>query len=97
MSLTAWQEDAGAQKPDWQLVEQHWDRAEQDWPLTLQLPPPGGTGRLAQVPEVQVPVQHSFAEPQDLPTSLQIWSEQVPLTQLFRQQSVLVLQEPPFA
>jgi len=85
---------------EWQLVEQHCDPAEQAWPLTLQLPPlpPLGLGgRLAQVPEVQVPVQHSFPEPQDLPTSLQIWSEQVPLTQLFRQQSVLVVQELPAA
>jgi len=100
MSLSAWQEYAGAQKPDWQLVEQHCDPAEQAWPLTLQLPPlpPLGLGgRLAQVPEVQVPVQHSFPEPQDLPTSLQIWSEHVPFTQLFRQQSVLVVQEPPAA
>jgi hypothetical protein len=31
------------------------------------------------------------------PTSLQIWSEQVPLTQLLRQQSVLVVHDPPFA
>jgi hypothetical protein len=69
----------------------------QAWPLTLQLVPPVGTGRGAQLPEVQVPVQHSFPEPQDLPTSLQIWSEHVPFTQLFRQQSVLVVQEPPAA
>jgi hypothetical protein len=82
------------------LLEQHWEPAEQAWPLTLQLPPlppVGFGGRLAQVPEVQVPVQHSVPEPQDLPTSLQIWSEQVPLTQLFRQQSVLVVQELPGA
>jgi hypothetical protein len=97
MSLSAWQEYAGAQKPDWQLVEQQSDPFMQAWPLTLQLPPPETGGRLAQVPEVQVPVQHSFAEPQDLPTSLQIVSEQVPLTQLFRQQSVLVVQELPGA
>jgi hypothetical protein len=75
------------------LVEQQSDPVEQVWPITLQLPP----GRVAQVPPVQVPVQHSCPVPQDLPTSLQIWSEQVPLTQLFRQQSVLVVQDCPFA
>jgi hypothetical protein len=82
-----------AQKPLWQLVEQHWESPEQVWPRTLQLPPV----RLAQLPFVHVPVQQSLPEPQDWPTSSQTLSEQVPLTQLFRQQSVLVLQEPPFA
>ena len=82
-----------AQKPPWQLVEQHWESPVQVWPRTLQLPP----GRLAQVLPLHVPVQQSFPVLQDWPTSLQILSEQVPLTQLFRQQSVLVEQEPPFA
>ncbi|HET6984626.1 MAG TPA: hypothetical protein VFI53_20950 [Myxococcaceae bacterium] len=75
------------------MVEQQSDPFTQAWPLTLQLPP----ARLAQVPEVQVPVQHSFPALHDLPTSLQTASEQVPLTQLFRQQSVFVVQEPPAA
>jgi len=42
------------------LVEQQSDAAEQLWPITLQLPP----GRLAQVPLLQVPVQHSCPVPQ---------------------------------
>jgi hypothetical protein len=95
MSSTAWQEYALAQKPPWQFVEQQSSPALQAWPITLQLlvlP-----GRLAQLPLVQVPVQQSFPELHDWPTSLQILSEHVPLTQLFRQQSVLVVQDSPFA
>jgi hypothetical protein len=49
------------------------------------------------VPPLQVPVQHSVPEPQDWPTSLQMLSEQVPLLQLLRQQSVSLLHDPPFA
>jgi hypothetical protein len=81
------------QKPLWQLVEQHWLPLEQDWPSTLQLPP----GRLAQTPASHVPVQQSFPEEQVWLTSLQTLFEQVPLTQLLRQQSVSVVQDPPFA
>ena len=81
------------QKPLWQLVEQQSVPAEQDWPSTLQLPP----ARVAQTPASQVPVQQSFPEPQVWPTSLQTLFEQVPLTQLLRQQSVSVLQESPLA
>jgi len=81
------------QKPLWQLVEQHWLPLEHDWPSTLQLPP----GRLAQTPASHVPVQQSFPEEQVWLTSLQTLFEQVPLTQLLRQQSVSVLHDPPFA
>jgi hypothetical protein len=80
-----------AQKPPWQLVEQQSEPRAQAWPMTLQLPP----GKAAQVPPVQVLVQQSLAPLQDLPTSEQILSEHVPLLQLFRQQSVLLLHEPP--
>jgi hypothetical protein len=94
ISSTAWQEYALAQKPLWQFVEQQsLASMSQDWPITLQLPP----ARLAQVPPSHVPVQQSFPALQDWPTSLQILSEHVPLTQLFRQQSVLLLQDSPFA
>jgi hypothetical protein len=89
MSLSAWQEDAFAQKPLWQ----HCDPLEQACPITLQLPPV----RFAHVPPLQVPVQQSFPVLQCWPTSLQIWSEQVPLTQLLRQQSLLPVQAVPFA
>ena len=82
-----------AQAPLWQLVEQQSEPVLQDWPRTLQLPP----GRLAQVPPVQVPVQHSAPEEQDCPTSVQSLFEHEPLTQLLRQQSVSVLQESPSA
>jgi len=93
ISSTAWHEYALAQKPLWQFVEQHSDPAAQDWPITLQLL----SGRLAQAPLVHVPVQQSFPKLHDWPTSLQILSEHVPLMQLFRQQSVLVVQNSPFA
>jgi hypothetical protein len=93
MSLSAWQEYALAQKPLWQLVEQHWESPEQAWPITLQLPPV----RFAQVPPLQVPVQQSLPVLHPCPTSLQIASEHVPLTQLLRQQSLLLLQDVPFA
>jgi hypothetical protein len=75
------------------LVEQQSEPLEQVWPSTLQVPPARG----AQVPPEQVPVQQSFPEAQDWPTSLQSLSEQVPLTQLFRQQSVSVLHDWPLA
>ena len=81
------------QKPLWQLVEQHSVPAEQDWPSTLQLPPE----RVAQTPASHVPVQQSSPDAQDWPTSLQTLLEQVPFTQLFRQQSVSVPQESPLA
>ncbi len=42
-------------------------------------------------------MQQSFGPEQDAPTSAQSWSEQVPLLQLFRQQSVPELQGPPLA
>ena len=93
MSLSAWQEYALAQKPLWQFVEQHWESPEQAWPMTLQLPPV----RFAQVPPLHVPVQQSLPVLHCWPTSLQTWSEQVPLTQLLRQQSLLLVQAVPFA
>ena len=93
MSPTGWQEYALEQKPLWQLVEQQSVPVEQVWPSTLQLPP----GSVAQTPASQVPVQQSFPEAQAWPTSVQTLLEQVPLTQLLRQQSVSVLQESPLA
>lgn len=89
----AWQKYAFAQNPPWQLVEQQSEPLAQAWPMTLQLPP----GNAAHAPAVQVRVQQSPAAVQCLPTSEQILSEQVPLLQLFRQQSVLLAQDPPLA
>ena len=61
--------------------------------MTLQLPP----GKVAQAPPVQVRVQQSPAAVQGLPTSEQTLSEHVPLLQLFRQQSLLLLHDSPLA
>ena len=74
-------------------MEQQSEPLAQAWPMTLQLPP----GNAAHAPAVQVRVQQSPATVQCLPTSEQILSEQVPLLQLFRQQSVLLPQDPPLA